>query len=162
MSPEEFCRALRPRLLGALSVQCGHHVAEELTQETLARVYDRWELVREMDSPQAWAYRVAFNLSRSTLRRRIAERRALLRYGARPAAASTGLDRADVIALREAIVRLPPRQRTALVLRYYSDLSVEEVAVVMHCARSTVRAHTRDAIASLRTCSLDDRDAAQR
>lgn len=147
---EEFCRALRPRLLGTLSLQCGHHVAEELTQETLSRVYDRWAAVRLMDRPEAWAYRVAFNLARSALRRRLAERRALARVGVR-AAASTGLDQADVLALRAALRRLPARQRTALVLRFYADLPLQEVAEIMGCAPGTVSAHVRDALAALRS-----------
>lgn len=149
-SVEDFCRTLRPRLLGTLRLECDHHVAEELTQETLSRVYERWDTVREMHSPQAWAYSVAFNLARSTFRRVLAERRAVRRHAARPAAASTGLDHADVLAVRWAVADLPVRQRTAVVLRYYADLSVEEVALVMDCAPGTVTAHTRDAIVGLR------------
>jgi len=147
---ERFCRDLRPRLLGALRLEVAHHVAEELTQETLARVCDRWESVRAMRSPEGWAFRVAFNLTRSVLRRRVAERRALSRYAADGAPVTTGLDQADLLALREAVRDLAPRQRRALVLRYYADLPVEEVARVMGCTPATVRSHTRGALARLR------------
>lgn len=147
---EEFCRSLRPGLLGVLTVQYGHHVAEELTQETLARVYAHWEQVRQARSPQAWAYRVAFNLARCALRRKLAERRAMARVGTELATAAPGLDPADVLALRSAIGRLPKRQRTALVLRYYADLSVAEVAEVMGCSVGTVKSTTHDAVRALR------------
>lgn len=155
---EEFCRALRPRLLGALSLQCGHHVAEELTQETLSRVIERWDTVRALDSPEAWAYRVGFNLSRSAPRRRMAERRAMTQVGTR-AQASTGLEHAEVLALRAALRRLPPRQRTALVLRYYADLTLEEVARVMGCAPGTVASHVRHALAALRSSGIHHDEA---
>lgn len=151
---EEFCQGLRPRLLGALTLQYGYHVAEEITQETLTRVYEHWETVRELDSSRAWAYRVAFNLARSVLRRRLAERRALTRLGPPRADVPTGLDHADVLALRAAVARLPRQQRTALLLRYYADLSVAETSAVMRCTPATVKSYTRDALAGLRAGEL--------
>lgn len=63
-SPEHLCRALWPQLLGTLTLQYGPHVAEELAQETLARLSGQWERVRGLRSPRAWAFRVAFNLVR--------------------------------------------------------------------------------------------------
>ena len=70
----DFCREMHPRLVGALALHCGDRdVAEELAQETLARVWERWSSVRSMDSPEAWTFRVAFNLSNSRFRRNAAE-----------------------------------------------------------------------------------------
>jgi len=160
---EEFCRAVQPRLLGMLTLQYGPSVAEELTQETLARLHANWPKVATLRSPRAWVYRVAINLAASWLRRRRAERRALDRVGA-AADPVPGLDRADVLAVREALARLPRGQRTTLYLRYYADLPVNEVARVMGCSPGTVTSQTRDALAALRSRGLladavEDRDA---
>ena len=53
-------------------------------------------------------------------------------------------------------MRLPTRERTALVLRYFGDLSVREVAEIMRCPEGTVKTLTRRAIASLRDAGLMD------
>src|SRR3954449_5374681 len=74
---EAFCRATYARLAGALGLMCGESgVGEELAQEALLRVWERWPSVRAMDSPEAWVFRVGFNLANSRLRRVVAERRA--------------------------------------------------------------------------------------
>lgn len=150
LTVDDFLRAVRPRLLGTLALQHDYHVAEELTQETLATVYARWSEVSRARSPQAWAFAVAFNLARSALRRRHAERRSLSRMDSQEVAYSTGLDRADVLAVRQAIRRLPRRQRAALVLRYYADLSIAEIAEALDCSQGTVKSQLHDAIAALR------------
>jgi len=146
---EAFCRVLRPRLLDSLALRHGHHVAEELTQETLARVYSHWGTVRALPSPRAWAYRVAFNLGNSVLRRKLAERRALVRTGHVPLPPE--LDRADVLDVRAAVAALPGGQRSALILRYYADLSVEEAAQALGCSSGTVKSQTHQALRTLRT-----------
>lgn len=150
---DAFCAELRPRLVGSLSLHCGDAaVAEELAQETLTRVWERWDRVRKLDSPEGWAYRVAMNLASSWFRRKGAERRAhhRLRAEARTQP-STGprIDRADAIAVRQAVKNLPRRRRTALVLRYHLDLSVEETAEVMDCKPGTVKALCSQAVAKL-------------
>lgn len=147
---DEFCATMRPRLLGVLTLQYGYHVAEELSQETLARVYSHWEVVRAHQRPEAWAFRVAFNLARSLLRRRRVERRAVDSIQPAAVEAAAGLDQADVIAIRDAVARLPGRQRLALVLRYYADLPAAEAAEVMGCREATVRSLTREALRTLR------------
>ena len=124
-----FCHRVRPRLVGMLSLLCGDgDTAEELAQETLARVWLRWSRVRELDEPLAiaWTYRVGINLANSWLRRRVAERRAHARLAARATGAHIDSDSADAVAVRQAVAALPRRQRTALVLRYYADLPVAE------------------------------------
>ena len=73
----EFCDRIGPRLVGALTLTCGDRgVAEELAQDTLVRVWERWPQVRRMDSAEGWAFRTAFNLAGSWRRRRGAEHRA--------------------------------------------------------------------------------------
>ena len=147
---DAFCRREHPRLVGALTLHCGDpHVAAELAQEALARACDQWSSVRRMDAPGAWVHRVALNLASSWFRRRAAERRASGRFAGRQVE-DPGPDRADALAVRTAVATLPARQRTALVLRYYSDLSVEQTAEAMRCAPGTVKSLTSQALAALR------------
>ena len=82
---ERFCTEIAPRLVGSLTLYCGDHLlAEELAQEALARAIERWARVGAMDSPEAWTYKTAFNLARSSFRRGAAERRAQARVSRPP------------------------------------------------------------------------------
>jgi RNA polymerase sigma factor (sigma-70 family) len=60
------------------------------------------------------------------------------------------------VAVRAAVAALPPRQRAAIVLRYFADLSVRVTAAVMGCAEGTVKALTSKAISALRARGLVD------
>jgi RNA polymerase sigma-70 factor (sigma-E family) len=147
-----FCEDEHPRLVGALSLYCGDRgVAEELAQDALARACRDWGRVRRLEAPGAWAHRVAINLANSYFRRRAAETRAKRRLLDRQRVdARAGADPAAAIAIRTAVASLPRRQRTALVLRYYADLPVGDVATAMGCPEGTVKSLTSKAIASLR------------
>jgi RNA polymerase sigma-70 factor (sigma-E family) len=146
-----FCRRLHPRLVGMLALHCGQvELAEDLAQETLARVWERWSKVRLADSPDAWAFRVALNLSSSAGRRRALERRVA---ASQPVAVVDGDgdgDRSGPLAVRQALLTLAPRQRAAIVLRYFVDLSVDDTAAAMRCAPGTVKALTSQGIDRLR------------
>ena len=145
-----FCRRIRPALVGTLSLYCGDaHVAEELAQDVLATVWDRWVEVRVMTAPEAWAYRVGFNLASSHYRRRAAERRARGRREL-PRLAADEPDPADAVAVRHAVAALPQRQRAVVVLRYFSDLSVADTANLLGIAPGTVKALTHQAVPKLR------------
>ncbi|MBL8777149.1 MAG: sigma-70 family RNA polymerase sigma factor [Acidimicrobiales bacterium] len=148
---EAFCRDAWPRLVAGLVVWCDSRaVAEELAQETLVRVWERWSQVAETRDPDAWMWRVAINLSRSSWRRSMAERRALRRAGGlrvRVPEAPTALDE-DLLA---AVRSLPERQRRAVVLRHVVDLPVAVVAEAMGCADGTVRALTHQGLERLRS-----------
>jgi RNA polymerase sigma factor (sigma-70 family) len=155
-SVDELCRRVHPRLVGALRLYLGDvEVARELAQDALVRVVERAPEVTAMERPDAWAFRVAFNLARSRLRRLGAERRAHARSGPAPAEADP-VDVAAAVAVRRALALLPPRQRQAVVLRYYADLSLEEVARAMGCRPGTVKAHLHQAVAALRLAGLAD------
>ncbi|MGQ0831309.1 MAG: RNA polymerase sigma factor [Microthrixaceae bacterium] len=145
---EAFSREVWPRLYRNVALYCGDDaVAEEVAQEALARAWERWPTVAAAESPTAWVHRVAFNLATSHFRRRATERRARKRI-----APTTPLDGPDATALvvRAAVATLPKRQRAALVLRYFDDLSVEDTAAAMGCAPGTVKSLTHQAIDALR------------
>lgn len=144
-----FCDREYPRLVGALDLYVGDLlVAEELAQEALVRASQRWSRVSQLDSPGGWTHRVAINLANSWFRRRAAERRARSRMS--DAVVHHDPDGADRAAVRAAVAALPERQRTALVLRYYLDLSAGEVAERLGTTPGAVRASTKRAMASLR------------
>lgn len=143
-----FLRAMHPQLIGAFVYRGFSRVeAEDLTQETLARTCLHWTTVTAAASPEAWVHRTGLNLSKSWLRRlRVARR-----HEATMVPAPSGqADPTDRPVLEAALATLTPRQREAVVLRYFVDLSVADTALTMRCAPGTVRALTAQAIAVLR------------
>jgi RNA polymerase sigma-70 factor (ECF subfamily) len=158
-APEDLarlCRAEWPRLVGALSLWTGDRgVAEELAQETLIRVCQRWSKVRTLDQPSGWAHRVALNLARSWARRQRVARRAQARLEhGHPALDAP--DTGEVLAVRAALGRLPERQRAAVVLRYLLDLSVHDTAAVLGCGPNTVKTLCLRARRSLQRMGLGE------
>lgn len=145
---ETFCVDAWPRLVAALAHYCGDpRLAEEFAQDALIRAGDRWKRVGQMASPAGWTFRVGANLAKSHFRRKSAERRAYARYGAPPDVAA---DTADALAVRESLQELPDRQRQAIVLRYYLDLSPDEAGDVMGISGQAVRNLVHRAVSSLR------------
>jgi len=151
-APEEltaFCEREWPRLVGTLSLYCDDRgLAEELAQDALERACVRWSRVRRAASPGAYVQQMAINLARSRFRRYAAARRAARRLGQE--VVHHDRDVAAAVAVREAIGRLPRRQRSALVLRYYADLSPDEVGAQLGCSGQAVRNLTHRAISALR------------
>jgi RNA polymerase sigma-70 factor (sigma-E family) len=160
---EAFVRTLYPKVHGLLQLQTGDRdLADELTQEALARVWERWSRVSAMASPQGYAYKIALNLARSWFRRRARERRAIARHG--PELDVDEPATAERLATRAAVLGLSRRQREVVLLRYYAGLSVDETATALRCAPGTVKAHTHRALAHLREQlnEADDHDGARR
>lgn len=108
-----------------------------------------WRKVRRLNSPEAWLNHVALNLARSLFRRRAAQARASKKLAARPHPSTPPPSEEDLI-VRRAVASLPNRQKAALVLRYFVQLSVRETAEVMGCPEGTVKTLTYKAIANLR------------
>lgn len=146
---EGFCESNKERLVGVLTLHCGDpHTAEELAQETLVKVCIRWRSVQRMMNPEAWMFRVAINLSNSYFRRKTAERKAKARLTSDPYHHDP--DIANAVAVRQALATLPKRQRSVLVLRFYADLSVGDVAEALDIPEGTVKTLTHRGIKSLR------------
>jgi RNA polymerase sigma factor (sigma-70 family) len=147
----EFCAAEYPRLLGSLTLYCNDRgLAEELAQEALARACVSWSKVRAMDAPGAWLNRVAINLANSHFRRKGAERRAREKLEAQADRTPAFSDHDIEMILRREVAALPKRQRAALVLRYFGDMSVHSTAEALGVPEGTVKRLTHDAIAALR------------
>ena len=127
--------------------------AEDLVQETLLRVARRWDQVRSMDHPAAYARRILINLAL-----RDADRRTRHKAELAPPPAGIEADQDAARALREiddlaefrwALTQLPARQRAVLVLRYWADLPVAEVADILGCSAGTVKSTASRAAARL-------------
>lgn len=139
-----------PTLVRALSAYVSPaEVAEDIAGDAMLRAWERRDQLAGVEDPVPWVYRVAINHSRSLRRRAGVELRhlpSLLRLrGERD-----NSDASDAVAVRAALRSLPARQREALVLRYYADLSVEQASGVMRCAPGTVKALTHQGLAGLR------------
>ncbi|MDP9068999.1 MAG: sigma-70 family RNA polymerase sigma factor [Actinomycetota bacterium] len=147
---DAFCHVQYARLVSSMTLYTGdRELAREIANEALARAFADWRRVRSMDHPGPWLHRVATNAANSHFRRMRYETRArerLSRSSQEEAGVST-----DRLVLLERIARLPRRQKTALILRYFFDLSVEETAEQMGCADHTVKKLTGRAISTLRT-----------
>lgn len=146
---ESFCESNKERLVGVLTLHCGdRHTAEELAQDTLVKVCLRWRSVQRMGNPEAWMFRVGMNLSNSYFRRKFAEHKA--RQKIQVDLRAPDRDLADAIAVREALSALPKRHRAVLVLRFYADLSVHDVAQALDMPEGTVKTLTHRALRALR------------
>ena len=149
----EVCESQHARIVGMLALYTGdEHVAQELAQDALLKLCQHWPSVRN-GNPSAWLTTVAMNLGRSMFRRRLAARRARVRHG--PPDDQVVDDRADVLAVREAVAALPQRQREVIVHRFYLRASVNETAEAMGCASGTVKSLTNRAVVALRAAGLD-------
>ena len=148
---EGFCRRQYPQLVGTLSLYCGDvHLAEELAQDALATACARWSEVSQMVAPGPWVHRVAINAANSYWRRRRAARRAVDHLEEESDGHHTDPDVAARIAVRAAVSGLPERQRTAVVLRYFADMSAAEVGAIMDVSAQAVRNLTHRGLQRLR------------
>ncbi|MCK2220936.1 SigE family RNA polymerase sigma factor [Actinomadura sp. ATCC 31491] len=124
------------------------HLAEDLLQSVLVRMLGRWPRLRGMDRPEAYARRTMVNQYISWRRRRAAGE---LPSGDLPDRPHSPEDSTVLrIVLRQALMRLTPKQRTVLVLRYYEDRTERDVADLMGCSVGTVKSQTHHALARLR------------
>ena len=154
----EFCRDQRPQLVGAMGSYCGDgQLAEEIANEALLRVSERWDEVSQMRAPGPWVHRVAVNLTNSTYRRRRTERRVLPLLGV--SNEHSDPDPADRVAVRRALETLPPRQRAAVAMRYLLDWPVADVAAALETTESAVKSLTHRGLEALRDHFDDGRSS---
>src|SRR6266511_276115 len=144
---EEFFRSEHLRLGKAIYLLTGDAAeAEDLSQEALARAYERWDRVRSMESPVGYVYRIAVNLYRRRLRRR-----ALLRQVEAPPMededpANVAGRRSDLLS---ALRALSIEQREAVVLVEWLGYTAEEAGRVLGIEPGSVRSRLHRARAAL-------------
>ncbi|MET9563787.1 SigE family RNA polymerase sigma factor [Streptomyces tauricus] len=148
-----------PRLMRTAFLLTGEqHAAEDLVQSTLEQVYVAWHRVASANDPEAYVRRVMINAHARRYRRK-------LREFLVPRSEDAGLthevaDTCDRIAqaddrhmLLKALAELPTRQREAVVLRYWEDLTEMQTAEAMGCSVGTVKSNAAKGIAKLRAIS---------
>jgi RNA polymerase sigma factor (sigma-70 family) len=128
---ESWYREESVRLVRVLTLALAEpDLAKDSADEAFARAYERWPRVSAMESPTGWAYKVALNYGRRRLLRRRVERALLVRHTRDRSARVAPSGRPDMD-LWSIVSSLPPRQRTAIVLRYLGDFPERQVAQLM-------------------------------
>lgn len=153
---ELFVRATESGLRGAAYKLCSDwHQAEDLTQLTYVKIFQRWGQIEDRHRMRNYAYRVLFRSFVSDRRRSRwryeALQREALQWEAVEAAVVAAVPVEDRIVIEEALGRLGDHQRQVIVLRYFADLSVRETAAVLGCSPGTVRSQASRALQTLRS-----------
>ena len=121
-------------------------LAEDITQEALYRMLRHWRTVSEYERPEAWVRRVAIRIAVRELQRRAA------RVSKERLGQPTSYDELPDPDVARAVAELAPMQRAAVVLFYWEDRPVHEIAEVLAVSESTVKQHlyrARQRLASL-------------
>jgi len=125
------------------------HQAEDVVADAFTKVYARWKK-GEVRDVGAYLRRAVANEANSKLRRRYLERReASKRSGDDRGVRLVDDHAADQDVVWQAIRRLPDRQRQAVVLRYYEDLSEAETAEILGCSVGTVKSQVSRGLARM-------------
>jgi RNA polymerase sigma-70 factor (sigma-E family) len=130
--------------------------AEEVVQDSFVAMHANWRRLRDSDKASSYLRRCVVNRSRSVLRHQMVTEHHMLQPPPEMPSAEQGamalLERSAVVA---ALHGLPPRQREALVLRYYADLPEAEIASAMGISQGAVKSHVSRAMSALR-CELGE------
>src|SRR5215831_14047046 len=125
--------------------------AEEVVQDSFVAMHGGWQRLRDTEKALAYLRQAVVNRSRSVLRHRTVVDKNLQKAPPDMPSAEHGalvlLERSAVVA---ALRELPDRQREAIVLRYYADLSEAEIATAMGISRGAVKSHTARGMTALR------------
>jgi RNA polymerase sigma-70 factor (sigma-E family) len=124
--------------------------AEDLVQEAFVRLAGRFRHLRFPDAFDGYLRRTIVNLHTSQLRRQRVERAYLARQRAGPEPTAASPDLGIREELWGALGLLPPRQRAAVVLRFYEDLSERETAAILRCSEAAAKSLVARAMETLR------------
>ena len=129
------------------------HLAEDLVQEALGRIYVRWSRISLVGNPAAYAQTVLVRVFLTHQRRRSSKERAT---DVLPEVAAAGVDTPLRLTLLDALARLPAKDRAVVVLRYWEDRSIEETAGVLNASAAAVRTCCTRALKQLRELLGED------
>ena len=150
----EFAAAYRDQMRRTAYLLCGDwDRASDITQEALIRLYVAWPRLNT-GGLRNYARRVVANATIDFARKKSSHELPTAEPAERVGADTTAAV-ADRLLMLQALSQLPPRQRACVVLRYYEDLSVDDVASVLGCRPGTVKSQTTRALTALRTAYAD-------
>jgi RNA polymerase sigma-70 factor (sigma-E family) len=165
---EEFSAFVRDRRGDLLRSAClltagDSHLAEDLVQTALARLYVAWPRVRRGGTEGAYVWRIILNAHVDEVRRASRRRERNVAeppdrlVPVPPETFRLGPDGSDVDGndVRAALAALPAGMRAAVVLRHWLDLSVEQTAELLNCSEGTVKSQTAKGAARLRELLAD-------
>jgi RNA polymerase sigma-70 factor (sigma-E family) len=126
--------------------------AEEVVQDSFVAMHGGWRRLRDSDKALSYLRQSVVNRSRSVLRHRVVvDRNAPKPAPDMPSAEHGAIALLERSAVVSALRTLPARQREALVLRYYGDMSEAQIADIMGISRGAVKSHTARAMSALRS-----------
>ena len=125
--------------------------AEEVVQDAYVKMHGSWRRVRELDKAEAYLRVTVVNLSRSRLRhKQVTQKHKPEPLADVASAESYAMEHVQRETVLDALSHLPRRQREAVVLRYYGDLTEAQTAAAMGCSVGAVKSHTSRAMSALR------------
>jgi RNA polymerase sigma-70 factor (ECF subfamily) len=130
-----FCACFAPVSRTVFLMVHDRELAEDITQEALYRLLRHWRTVSAYDRPEAWVRRVAIRIAVRELQRRAA------RVTKERLAAPTAYDELPDPDVARAVAELAPMQRAVVVLYYWDDRPVHEIAEALTVSESTVKQH---------------------
>jgi RNA polymerase sigma-70 factor (sigma-E family) len=145
----EYVAARWPRLVrSAILFGCGEAEAEDIVQAALERCLIHWRKVERANDRDAYVHRVLLNTFTGSRRRRWTTEVAMAQTPDQPHPdETTGIDQTD--AVQRGLDRLPADQRAAVVLRYYSHLTEQQMSDVLGVPAGTVKSRLSRALTTL-------------
>jgi RNA polymerase sigma-70 factor (sigma-E family) len=149
-----FAAAVAPRLRRTAYLMCGNwHSAEDRTHTTLTKLFASWNRIGQRDNLGGYATRTLLNTYLAERRRRQSSELPAANLPDRAAQVDSPEQRMDIMA---ALAGLPPKARAIVVLRYWSDLSIEQVAELLGCSAGNVKSQSARALERLRQLMGED------
>jgi RNA polymerase sigma-70 factor (sigma-E family) len=144
----EFAAVEMMRLRRTAFLLCGDwHAAEDLTQIALTRTLLAWRRISKREYAHAYAHRILVN---AYLGQRKTRRSGEVPIASVPEMAGLPASNDLRMVLLDALATLPPQARAIVVLRYWEDQSVEQVAELLRCSTGTVKSQSARALQKLR------------
>lgn len=132
-----FYEAKYDTVLKAAFAFCGdRELSRDATQEAFSRALARWRTIKLEPWKESWTLTTALNFIRRTKRRERTEKESLIRPQSPTAGNDVDSDRVDIL---RALRSLPPRQRQTVVLFYFVDAPISEIAHLMNVSEGTVK-----------------------
>ncbi|CAM3556024.1 SigE family RNA polymerase sigma factor [Stackebrandtia soli] len=151
----EFVNSRLQRLASFAFAQCRDwHQAEDIVQRSLVRLYRKWTKVAHTN-PDAYVRRIIVNLLHDDRRTGWFRRERVAEVLPDRHSHDPSDQTASRLSVLTALAQLPPRQRQAVLLRHWEDMSVQDTAIVMGCSEGTVKTQTSRGLKAL-TVLLED------